>query len=98
MVFTAPAMTHKWDSGNDSLFLLLPIILPCFSGNRVSLVRVARVILKCILIFSEDRIRSGMKKLTKARQGSTQGRLDSFFKVLPSPSPSNKRKVRKLIL
>jgi len=48
--------------------------------------------------FSEDRIRSGIKKLTKARQGSTQGRLDSFFKVLPSPSPSNKRKVRKLIL
>jgi len=42
--------------------------------------------------FSEDRIRSGIKKLTKARQGSTQGRLDSFFKVLPSPSPSSKRK------
>lgn len=42
--------------------------------------------------FSEDRIRSGIKKLTKARKGSTQGRLDSFFKVLPSPSPSSKRK------
>jgi len=42
--------------------------------------------------FSEDRIRSGIKKLTKARQGSTQGRLDSFFKVLPSPSSSSKRK------
>lgn len=42
--------------------------------------------------FSEDRIRSGLKKLTKARHGSTQGRLDSFFKVLPSNTP-NKRKV-----
>ena len=51
-----------------------------------------------MLIFSEDRICSGIKKLTKARQGSTQGRLDSFFKVLPSPSPSSKRKVSKLIL
>jgi flap endonuclease-1 len=34
--------------------------------------------------FSEDRIRAGAKKLAKARQGSTQGRLDGFFKVLPS--------------
>ena len=31
--------------------------------------------------FQEDRIRNGAKKLLKARQGSTQGRLDSFFKV-----------------
>lgn len=42
--------------------------------------------------FSEDRIRSGIKKLVKARQGSTQGRLDSFFKVLPSPTSASKRK------
>ncbi|XP_073232533.1 flap endonuclease 1-like [Porites lutea] len=42
--------------------------------------------------FSEDRIRSGTKKLVKARQGSTQGRLDSFFKVLPSPTLASKRK------
>jgi len=34
--------------------------------------------------FAEDRIRSGAEKLLKAKQGSTQGRLDSFFKVLPS--------------
>lgn len=34
--------------------------------------------------FSEERIRNGIKKIKKARQGSTQGRLDSFFKVLPS--------------
>ena len=32
--------------------------------------------------FSEDRIRNGCKKLDKARGGSTQGRLDSFFKVV----------------
>ena len=42
---------------------------------------------------SEDRVRSGLKKLTKARQGSTQGRLDSFFSVIPSPSAGSKRKV-----
>merc|ERR1719357_123883 len=43
--------------------------------------------------FGEDRIRSGCKKLLKARGGATQGRLDSFFKVLPSPTPgANKRK------
>jgi len=43
--------------------------------------------------FAEDRIRNGMKKLVKARSGATQGRLDGFFKVLPSPTPgSNKRK------
>ncbi|KAK7072717.1 Elongation of fatty acids protein 2 [Halocaridina rubra] len=44
--------------------------------------------------FSEDRIRNGAKKLAKARNTSTQGRLDSFFKVLPTPgSEANKRKV-----
>ena len=43
--------------------------------------------------FAEDRIRNGAKKLVKARQGSTQGRLDSFFKVLPTtPNVTNKRK------
>jgi len=44
--------------------------------------------------FAEDRIRNGAKKLQKARSGTTQGRLDSFFKVLPSPTAGqNKRKV-----
>ena len=47
--------------------------------------------------FNEDRIRNGAKKLAKAKQGQTQGRLDSFFKVLPSSkspaSPAVKRKV-----
>jgi len=43
--------------------------------------------------FAEDRIRNGCKKLDKARGGATQGRLDSFFKVMPSPtSNQNKRK------
>jgi len=42
--------------------------------------------------FSEERIRNGAKKLLKARQSSTQGRLDSFFKVLPSTPNANKRK------
>lgn len=42
--------------------------------------------------FNEDRIRNGIKKLTKARSGSTQGRLDGFFKVLSSPNPPAKRK------
>lgn len=41
--------------------------------------------------FSEDRIRNGCKKLLKSRSGSTQGRLDSFFKVTPATT-SNKRK------
>jgi len=39
--------------------------------------------------FNEERIRNGIKKLDKARGGTTQGRLDSFFKVL---STSTKRK------
>lgn len=34
--------------------------------------------------FNEDRVRSGAKKLFKGRNTATQGRLDSFFKVLPS--------------
>jgi len=42
--------------------------------------------------FNEDRIRNGAKKLAKARRSSTQGRLDNFFKVIPSTTPSTKRK------
>lgn len=34
--------------------------------------------------FNEKRIRAGVEKLIKARGTSTQGRLDSFFKVLPA--------------
>ncbi|XP_065676182.1 flap endonuclease 1-like [Hydra vulgaris] len=42
--------------------------------------------------FSEDRIRNGAKKILKAKKTSTQGRMDSFFKVIPSSSPAVKRK------
>ncbi|XP_028392006.1 flap endonuclease 1-like [Dendronephthya gigantea] len=43
--------------------------------------------------FSEDRIRSGITKLQKARKTSVQGRLDGFFKVISTtPNNSNKRK------
>jgi len=45
--------------------------------------------------FNEDRMRNGCKKLVKARKTTTQGRLDSFFKVLPSPSNTANKK-RKL--
>lgn len=41
--------------------------------------------------FSEDRVRNGAKKLMKARGGSTQGRLDGFFKVLPSTTPVKRK-------
>jgi flap endonuclease-1 len=44
--------------------------------------------------FNEDRVRSGAQKIAKSMKTATQGRLDSFFKVIPSASPSaNKRKV-----
>ncbi|EDV25984.1 uncharacterized protein TRIADDRAFT_24563 [Trichoplax adhaerens] len=33
--------------------------------------------------FSEDRIRRGVEKISKARGTSTQGRLDSFFTITP---------------
>ncbi|KAG8311359.1 flap endonuclease 1 [Homalodisca vitripennis] len=43
--------------------------------------------------FNEERVRNGVKKLLKSRSNSTQGRLDSFFKVLPAtPNSSVKRK------
>lgn len=45
--------------------------------------------------FAEDRVRNGVKKIQKTRTTSTQGRLDGFFKVLPStgsPAAANKRK------
>jgi len=43
--------------------------------------------------FSEERMRKGCQKLVKARKTTTQGRLDSFFKVLPSPvNTANKKR------
>lgn len=44
---------------------------------------------------SEDRVRNGAKKLCKSKQTSTQGRMDSFFKAVPSPSVT-KRKVTRV--
>lgn len=41
--------------------------------------------------FNEDRVRNGAKKLMKARGGSTQGRLDTFFKVLSSTTPVKRK-------
>lgn len=43
--------------------------------------------------FNEDRVRSGAKKIMKSLKTATQGRLDSFFKVLPSTAPPPKRKI-----
>jgi flap endonuclease-1 len=43
--------------------------------------------------FNEDRIRNGAKKIMKSKQGATQGRMDSFFKVVPSAASGLKRKV-----
>lgn len=45
--------------------------------------------------FSEDRIRNGIKKLQKAKQGSTQGRLDSFFSVVSTSSTKRKQEDQK---
>ncbi|KAI3654986.1 hypothetical protein MP228_000366 [Amoeboaphelidium protococcarum] len=46
--------------------------------------------------FNEDRIRSGLKRLQKARSTTTQGRLDGFFgkqlKSEPSVNPAKKSK------
>lgn len=46
--------------------------------------------------FNEDRIRAGAKKILKTKSTATQGRLDSFFKVLPStPNPKRKNEDKK---
>ncbi|KAF7273667.1 flap structure-specific endonuclease 1 [Rhynchophorus ferrugineus] len=45
--------------------------------------------------FSEDRVRNGVKKLLKARGSSTQGRLDSFFKVLSTVPAKRKQEDKK---
>lgn len=43
--------------------------------------------------FSEERVRAGAQKIQKSLKTATQGRLDSFFKVLPSTTPPAKRKI-----
>ncbi|KAG4100710.1 PIN domain-like protein [Neocallimastix lanati (nom. inval.)] len=42
--------------------------------------------------FNEDRVRKAAQKLTKLSGVATQGRLDSFFKTIPSNKPATKRK------
>jgi len=42
--------------------------------------------------FNEERIRNGVRKLDKARGTTTQGRLDTFFKVVSTSSTTTKRK------
>ncbi|CAH8653082.1 unnamed protein product [Schistosoma bovis] len=39
--------------------------------------------------FNEERIRNGAKKLLKARNTTTQGRIDNFFSCVPSKSNSS---------
>ncbi len=39
-------------------------------------------------------MKNGVKRILKSKDGSTQGRMDSFFKPAVSPSVQNKRKVR----
>ena len=41
--------------------------------------------------FSEDRVRSGAKKIFKSKNTQTQGRLDGFFKVLPSTNTPKRK-------
>ncbi|CAG9792931.1 unnamed protein product [Diatraea saccharalis] len=45
--------------------------------------------------FNEERVRNGAKKLMKARTGSTQGRLDGFFKISTTPNPKRKAEEEK---
>lgn len=62
-------------------------LFSCICGFRSS-----RMFFRCkICVSSEDRMRNGCKKIMKSRQGSTQGRLDTFFTV--TGSISSKRKV-----
>lgn len=42
--------------------------------------------------FGEDRVRNTLKKLVKGRSGPVQGRMDSFFKVLPKVVDENSLK------
>ncbi|CAO1442653.1 unnamed protein product [Diamesa serratosioi] len=45
--------------------------------------------------FNEDRVRNGAKKILKSKTTATQGRLDSFFKVLPSTNPIKRKQDEK---
>lgn len=45
--------------------------------------------------FNEERVRNGAKKIMKARSGTTQGRLDSFFTVTSVANPKRKAEAKK---
>ena len=45
--------------------------------------------------FAEERVRNGVKKILAAKKTGKQGRLDSFFKVLPSAAPASPASKRK---
>lgn len=72
-----------WDGTNKGIIVLY--LWLCSHSNRMFV----RLLNLCVV--SEDRIRNGCKKIMKSRQGSTQGRLDTFFTV--TGSISSKRKV-----
>lgn len=44
--------------------------------------------------FNEERVRSGAQKIAKSLKTATQGRIDGFFKVLPSATPPPAKKVK----
>ncbi|XP_053963114.1 flap endonuclease 1 [Anastrepha ludens] len=46
--------------------------------------------------FSEDRVRAGAKKIQKSKNTQTQGRLDNFFKTLPSTNNNKATPKRKV--
>lgn len=46
-----------------------------------------------VFTYSEDRIRNGVKRILKSREGATQGRLDAFFKPVTTVTAGVKRKV-----
>ena len=48
-------------------------------------------------VLSEDRVRKAVQKFAKLKSTATQGRLDTFFKVLPKDPASAKRKVRRAL-
>ncbi|XP_054738864.1 flap endonuclease 1 [Anastrepha obliqua] len=46
--------------------------------------------------FSEERVRAGAKKIQKSKNTQTQGRLDNFFKTLPSTNNNKATPKRKV--
>lgn len=85
--FSTAPQTHS----TFFFFFFLPVKYVNEHAHRIS-----SFYLFCVCVCSEDRIRNGCKKIVKSRQGSTQGRLDSFFTVTGSLSSKRKVHVRKL--